>query len=73
MEVSGQPHALAALLPGKEPTVPIELNAGWDSRVGFDAVEKRKFSFPCRESNPNSPAVRPILVTMPTEVTFILN
>jgi hypothetical protein len=29
MEVSGQLHALAALLPGKEPMVPTEQEAGW--------------------------------------------
>jgi hypothetical protein len=29
MEVSGQLHASAALLPEKEPPVPIEWEAGW--------------------------------------------
>jgi len=29
MQVSGQPHTLAALLPGKEPWVLIKQEAGW--------------------------------------------
>jgi hypothetical protein len=29
MEVSGQLHAPAALLPGKQPLVPIRKEAGW--------------------------------------------
>jgi hypothetical protein len=33
MEVSGELHAPAALLPGKDPT------AGWGLRAGLDAVE----------------------------------
>jgi hypothetical protein len=31
------------------------------SRAGLDALEKRKFSYPCRESNPGSPAHRWVL------------
>jgi hypothetical protein len=47
MEVSGQLHASAALLPGKEPLVPI-------------MVSKRKIPNPHRESNPDHPIVQPV-------------
>ena len=54
MELSGQPHASAALLQGKEPP-------GW---VGFSVTvgnwEKSVFSYPCRESNHDSSVVQPV-------------
>jgi len=54
MELSGQHHASAALLQGKEPP-------GW---VDFSATvgnwEKSEFSYPCRESNHKSSVVQPV-------------
>jgi hypothetical protein len=41
MEASGQLHSPAALPPGKEPLVPIGLEAGWaQSRSGRGGLEK---------------------------------
>jgi hypothetical protein len=54
MKVSGQLHALAALPRGKDPRYPL------DRRSRLDAVEKRKV-LPCRESNPERPALSPSL------------
>jgi hypothetical protein len=52
MAVSGELHALAALVPGKCPPVPI----GYEGPRGtLDAVEKRKMLH-CRESNPGRAA-----------------
>jgi hypothetical protein len=54
MELSGQRHASAALLQGKEPS-------GW---LGFDVTVgnwgKNEFSYPCRESNQDSSVVQPV-------------
>jgi hypothetical protein len=46
---------------------------GWvGPRAGLDAMEKRKISFPCWESNPGShPAYR--AVTIPTELSRLAN
>jgi hypothetical protein len=52
MEVSGQLHAPAALPPGKRFPVPTVL--------GLDVVEKRKVSYPCRESNPDYSTIQPV-------------
>jgi hypothetical protein len=55
MEVSGQFHAPAALLPGKEPLIPV-------GHV-LDAVVKRKIPNtypPPQESNPRIPIVQPV-------------
>jgi hypothetical protein len=60
MEVSGQPHTPATLLPGKEPLVPIGEEAGWAPRAVLDAVVKRKISIPRRESNLRTPIVQPV-------------
>jgi hypothetical protein len=66
MEVSGQLQAQAALPQGKDPGT--HWTGGWvGSRAGLDAVEQRKISCPCRESNP---AVQP--VSIPTELSRIL-
>jgi hypothetical protein len=46
MEVSGQLHALAVLLPGKCPPVPLWIGGWLDPRVSLDDVEKRKFVTP---------------------------
>jgi hypothetical protein len=54
MEVSGQLHAPAALLPGKQPLV-----GGWvGSKADLDAVVKRKIPSPCQESNPRTSIVQ---------------
>jgi hypothetical protein len=57
MEVSGQLHA-PALPPRKRPAATYWIG-GWGSpRADLDAVEKRKISFPCRESNSNFSAIQ---------------
>jgi len=45
MEVRGQPHASAALLPGKESIVNVK-------RVSLDILERRKISFPLPRFEP---------------------
>jgi hypothetical protein len=57
--MNSQLHALAVLSPGKEPSVPIGYEAEWPT-AGLDAVERRKISFPFRESNRGRPARSPI-------------
>jgi hypothetical protein len=58
MEVSGQLHAPAALLPGKEHLIHI-LIGGWvGPRTVLDAVVKRKIPSPRQESNPRTPIVQ---------------
>jgi hypothetical protein len=47
MDVIGQLHAPAVILPGKEPLVPV-----------LDAVVKRKITSPHRKSNPRTPIVQ---------------
>jgi hypothetical protein len=58
MEMTGQLHDPTALLPIKYSPV-FSCAGGW---VGFRAsmkgVEKKKFSFSCRESNPKSSVVQ---------------
>jgi hypothetical protein len=52
MEVSGQLHAPAALLPGKEtPTQPPPDCV--DTRIGLDVLGRIDISWACRESNPD--------------------
>jgi hypothetical protein len=58
MKVSGQIHILAALSPGKSHLYPLDRRLV-GPRAGLDAVEKRKISCPCRESNPGSCALSP--------------
>jgi len=54
MEVSGQLHAPAALLPGKK-TPGTHRTGGWvNPRAVLDAMAKRKILSPCRDSNPQS-------------------
>jgi hypothetical protein len=60
MELSGQLHAPAALLPGKEPLVPIDRRlSGLQNRSGRGGEEKN--SEPCWDSNPDHPIVRPVV------------
>jgi hypothetical protein len=50
MEVSGQLHASAGLLPGTASRT--HWIGGWvGPRAGLDAVVKRKFPSPCRDSD----------------------
>jgi hypothetical protein len=57
MEVSGQLHALVALLPGKEPLVSRNPSTHWiegwvGPRAGVDEVARKKNPSPSQESNP---------------------
>jgi hypothetical protein len=55
MEACNYLHALVALAPE-----PNDIR-DWEGHIGGpDAVEKRKISFPCLESNHNLSAVRPV-------------
>jgi hypothetical protein len=53
MEVSGEIHVLGALSSGEQPPVPIAQGTVWASRVGPDAMEKRKI-LPLPEIKPQS-------------------
>jgi hypothetical protein len=56
MDVSGQLHDPAALLPGKEPLI-----GGWvGPSAVLDAVVKRKIPSHRRESNPRTPIIQPV-------------
>jgi hypothetical protein len=58
MEISGEIHAPAVLLPGKEQTVPTEYDVdGPQSQFGCDDEEKISHHCPCREFNPGRPAL----------------
>jgi hypothetical protein len=60
MEVSGQLHAPAALLPRKEPPATHWIGGWVGPRAVLDVVVKRKIPSPHRESNPRTPIVRPV-------------
>ena len=47
MKMSGQPHALATLLSGKEPLVPSEEEAACAPTASLDVTENTKISGPC--------------------------
>ena len=52
MDMGGRIHVSAALISGKEPTVPIEL-IGWvGPRAGLAALKKVHIFFPCLLCNP---------------------
>jgi hypothetical protein len=54
MDVSSQLHVPAALPSEKEPPG-TNWTGGWvDTRVGVEAVVKRKILSPCQDSNPRS-------------------
>jgi hypothetical protein len=59
MEVSGQLHAPAALLPGKMPPVPIEWEVGWIPEPVW-STWSRENSWPYRESNSNPSVVQAV-------------
>jgi hypothetical protein len=55
MDVSGQPHAPAALPPEKTPDA--HWIEGWvDPRAGLDTAVKRKIPSRCQDSNPDHTA-----------------
>jgi hypothetical protein len=59
MEIGGQLHSLAALLRERAPDIHL---IGWvGPRASLDMVSKRKFSSPCRDSNPDHPIVQPVV------------
>jgi hypothetical protein len=61
MEVTGQLHALAALLLGKEPPS-IHWIGGWMGlRAGLDMVSKSKIPSPYWDSNPDHPIIQVIV------------
>jgi len=67
--VCGQLRALATLLPGKEPTIPIGQEAGWTqslSRSGGE--EKNSLPYPYRDTNAGR-LTAPSLVTILTELS----
>jgi hypothetical protein len=69
MEVNGQLHDPAALLPGKEPLVPIVV--GWvGPRTSLDTVAKRKIPSPCQDSNP--PIIQPVAQHYITKLSQLL-
>jgi hypothetical protein len=57
MEVSGQLHDPNALSPNKEPQHPLNMRLG-EPQSRLDALEKKKMSCTCLESNPGHPACR---------------
>jgi hypothetical protein len=57
MYVSGQLHALAALLPEKEPP---RIRGSVGPRAVLYAVVKRKIPSLLRETNPRTPIVQPV-------------
>jgi hypothetical protein len=69
MEVSGELHALAALLPVKDLLVPIGVEAGW-AREPVWTLWRRKQSCPCRESNPGLPARNVSLYRLSYRIMF---
>jgi hypothetical protein len=59
MEVSGQFHALVALLPGKSPRFPLDRRLGGpQNRSGLGG--EREIPSPRRESNLGTPIVQPV-------------
>jgi hypothetical protein len=58
--ISGQFHAPAALLPGKEPPIPIGKEVGVNPRAGVDDVE-RENSWPYRDSNSEPSLIQPVV------------
>jgi hypothetical protein len=56
MEFSGHLHALAALLPGKEPHGTHWIGGWLYSRADLDVVARKKNPNPFQESNPDRPA-----------------
>jgi len=49
MEMSGQLHATAALLPVKELPVPIWQKNLWSSEPVWTRWRRQKYPYPCRE------------------------
>lgn len=60
MDVNGQPYASAAVLPGKEPRVAIEKEAGVGPRTSLDVLENRRNSHPYRIASHNLLVLQPV-------------
>jgi hypothetical protein len=73
MEVSDQLHAPAALLPGKEPLVPIGQEDGWAPEQLRTRWWREKFQAQqgIEPQNPDSPTLS--LVAIPTELSRLLH
>jgi hypothetical protein len=69
MEVSGQLHALATLLPEKDPPVPIGSKTGWASEPVW-TLWCGENSCPYREWNPGRPARSPFLISATMSLLF---
>jgi hypothetical protein len=59
MDVSGELHAMAALPPGKEPPIPIGLEARWTIEPLWKLWEREKKLCFCWESNMDRPVRSP--------------
>ena len=70
MGVGGQPHALAASTPGKNP-VPIVQEAGWAPRAGLDG--RKIFFQPGFDPRSPSPQSVAILTELPSPQLFMLH
>jgi len=64
--MTGQLHDLAALLPGKEPLVPIGYEAGWIPEPVWIRCRREKFPAP---AGSGTPIVQPI----PTELPWLFH
>jgi hypothetical protein len=62
MEVSGQLHAPATLLPGKKPRHPLDRRLGGSQSRSGRGGEEKNSPFPCKESNPGRPARSVVIV-----------
>jgi hypothetical protein len=61
MEESGQPQVPAVSHPGKEPPDTYQTESWVGLKARLKAVEKRKISCPCHESNPDSLTVQSVV------------
>jgi hypothetical protein len=73
MEVSGQLHAPVALLPGKEPLVPIGQEAGWAPEPFWMRWWREKFPAPPPGNRTLEPRPStPLPSAIPTELSRLL-
>jgi len=64
MEVSGQLHAPPALLPGKEPLLPVGEEVGWAPEPVWMRWRRVKFPAPAGTRTPDYPARSPVLTEL---------